>query len=90
MYGNWDIIYVLSDRTHATRYSYQFPVGQVMPEIMDDYIGGLKEELPKIIVVQSGYYDENIKEFLNGNGYELGYSSNWDNPDESSLVFMKN
>lgn len=90
VYGNWDVIYVLSNRTHATRYSYQFPVGQVMPEIMDEYIEGLQKESPKIIVVQSGYYDENIKGFLNRNGYELGYSSNWDNPDESSMVFMKN
>ena len=37
VYGQWNIIYVKTHREHATKYSYQFPIGKVMPEIMDEY-----------------------------------------------------
>lgn len=94
VYGNWDIIYVLSDRMHATRFSYQFPIGEVMPEIMEEYMDSLQQELPKAIVVQSGRYDENIQTFLKNNGYQLCYSS-YDGTDleenlnSKSLLFIK-
>ena len=71
VYGNWNIIYVLSKRPHATRYSYQFPIGQVMPSIMDEYMSQLKEEHPKAIVVAPGKYDDNISKFLDENSYKL-------------------
>ena len=68
VYGNWDIVYVKSQRKHATKYSYQFPIGQVMPEIMDEYMKQLEEEQPPVIVVTN--YDDNIQEFLEDNEYE--------------------
>ena len=71
VYGNWNIIYVLSNRVHATRYSYQFPIGQVMPEIMDEYMKDLQEELPKILVIMSGKFDDNIHGFLDKNNYHI-------------------
>lgn len=74
VYGNWDMIYLASERMHATRYSYQFPIGDVMPEIMDEYFEGLESELPKIIVTQITYYDDRMNEFLNNNGYSLHWS----------------
>ena len=74
VYGNWGMIYVASDRMHATRYSYQFPIGEVMPEIMDDYFEGLESELPKIIVTQVMYHDDRMNEFLDSNGYSLCWS----------------
>lgn len=71
VYGNWNIIYVLSKRPHATRYSYQFPIGQVMPSIMDEYMSQLKEERPEAIVVAPEKYDDNISKFLDENSYKL-------------------
>lgn len=69
VYGNWDIIYVLSQRVSASKYSYQFPIGTVIPSIMDEYFRELEESLPKLIVVQEGRRKERIVNFLNNNGY---------------------
>lgn len=32
VYGNWDLVYVISDRMHATHYSYQVPIGTIAPQ----------------------------------------------------------
>lgn len=74
VYGQWNIVYVKSQRKHATKYSYQFPIGQVMPKIMDEYMEQLKDELPSVIVVAR--YDDNIMSFLNENGYKKVWSNN--------------
>ena len=69
VFGNWDIIYVLSDRPHATRFSYQDPPAYVVPSLMEEYFTQLQEELPEVIVVQAGHFDEKMKEFLARNSY---------------------
>lgn len=89
VYGNWDVLYVLSDRTHATRYSYQFPIADVMPDIMDEYMRELQKEMPEIIVVQAGRYDSNIQSFLDNNNYEIRYSSNTEDLSNSAILFVK-
>ena len=89
VYGNWDIIYVLSDRKHATRYSYQFPVGLVMPEILDEYMASLQGELPKIVVIQRGYFDDDIRGFLEKNNYTLVYSSDEDDSNNRALLYLR-
>lgn len=90
VYGNWDIIYILSDRAHATKYSYQFPIGQIMPEIMQDYYNELGEQLPKIIVIQSGYYyDDQMEQFLNKN-YFLVWKENEDEEESTKIYMYKN
>ena len=70
VYGNWDFIYVKTHRMHATQYSYQANISKVMPEIMDEYLEQLSDELPPVIVVQDYFKDENILEFLKQNGYK--------------------
>ena len=85
VYGNWGLIYVASERMHATRYSYQFPIGDVVPEIMDEYFEGLESELPKIIVTQATYYDERMNEFLNNNKYSLYWSENGNSMTGASI-----
>ena len=71
VYGNYNIIYVLSKRPHATTYSYQFPIGQVKPSIIDEYFQQLKETLPRAVVIQAGMKDDNILGFLESNDYKL-------------------
>ena len=88
VYGSWDIIYILSNRAHATKYSYQFPIGQIMPEIMQDYYDELGEQLPKIIVVQRRYcYDDQMEKFLDNNNYFLVWEET-ENEGESIEVYM--
>ena len=88
VYGNWDIIYVISNRIHATRYSYQFPIGTIMPNIMDEYFEELQEELPKIIVISPKKYNNRMKKFLDLNEYDLLWNQNEDTFDEA-LVYIK-
>lgn len=90
VYGNWDYIYVVSRRPHATRYSYQYPIGDVMPEILKQYFDELAEEAPKAIVVSDGYYDMEIKEFLANNGYDFVWGENADVDSGGALIFYKN
>ncbi len=91
VYGNQDIYYVWTRRKHATKYSYQFPIGQVMPKIMEEYMQQLSKELPLVIVVQKGRYDKNISCFLN----EHQYTKVWPEKDkdldyaESTLVYYR-
>ena len=76
VYGNWDIIYLLSERIHATKYSYQFPICEIRSSIKNEYLEDLGKELPKIIVVQAECYDPEISVFLEENGYFLVWSEN--------------
>ena len=71
VYGNWDIIYVLTRRKHATRYSYQFPIGEIAPEILDEYFEQLHNEQPNLIVISPEKLDDRMKEFLELNDYHL-------------------
>lgn len=89
VYGNLDCIYVLSQRKHATRYSYQFPVGQVMPEIMNEFMSELSEELPTVIVVQEGHMDDNISAFLTQNNYSFVWGQNGGQENGGTLLFHR-
>lgn len=88
VYGNWNFIYILTNRSHATRYSYQFPISEVKPEIMEEYIEQMEEEQPPIVVVQAECKDDTISSFLEDNQYELIWSENKETMDEA-LVYMK-
>ena len=81
VYGNWNLLYVLSGRRHATRYSYLFPIADVMPEIMDEYMKALEEEQPRLIVIPSGRNNGKIIDFLNDNNYHLIWEQSEDLTD---------
>lgn len=89
VYGNWNIIYVQSKRLPATKYSFQFPIGEVEPSIMNSYISQLGQELPKIIVVQKGKYNETIKTFLEKNNYNLIWKENEDLSKTAQVFELK-
>ena len=79
VYGNGDIIYIASNRLHATRYSYQFPIGEISPDIMDEYYEELENELPPIIVIWQMQADERIENFIYEHNYmEISGSQPYD------------
>lgn len=89
VYGNWDVIYIISDRRHATRYSYQLPIGKVMPSIMDEYMEQLQEELPPIIVIEHKCFDHHISSFLDKNDYQLIWSQNNELLDSGARIYKR-
>lgn len=92
VYGNWDQVYVMSNRMHATRYSYQFPIGTIVPEIHNRYFTELEMERPKIIVSTRASMDDAMKSFLNNNGYSLLWSEDdsWGDGIGSAIVYIRN
>lgn len=86
VYGNWDAIYVAAERPHATRYSYQFPIGTISRAVMLEYLDQMRQELPRILVIQEGYYNDDIKGFIEENHY----SSIWEeDKQKKSMVFLR-
>ena len=69
VYGNMDYYYLLSDRMSASRYSYQFPIGEIDKEIMDNYFQELVENKPKIIVWEKTDESDRMYSFLTSNKY---------------------
>lgn len=76
VYGNWDTMYVLTGKPHATRYSFIDPIGDVDPGIMDEYFTQLEENPPYMIVVYSQNRREDMNQFLADHNYQLLYSEN--------------
>ena len=89
VYGNWDIIYLLSERMHATTFSYQSSIFIVKPNFADIYFETLKKEPPKIIVIRSGNYDSKIRNFLEKNSYQLIWQQNHNDIQKGGIVFTK-
>jgi hypothetical protein len=83
VYGNWDLIYTTANRVSASKYSYQDPIGEVMPEIRQEYFEELKQSLPKIIVIEGGMMDEDMQSFLESNHYEML----WEESDGGAAVY---
>lgn len=89
VYGNNDLIYIYSDRPHATRYSYQFPIGTVNPAILDEYFEQLQQELPKAIVIPPKALDSRMEHFLSENLYNLKWAQTQDPPSDGYTIYMK-
>lgn len=89
VYGNFDLVYVLSGRKHATKYSYQFPISDVYPMIMENYWKELEEEKPELIVVSAGYYNNDMIQFLDRNGYELLWAAREDSINDGNSIFRR-
>lgn len=68
VWGNKNILYVLSGRMPASKYSYQFPLIDISGEIESEFFNDLKQNIPKLIVI---YRDDNrIFDFLNEYNYQ--------------------
>lgn len=69
--GNWDIIYVLSNRLAASKYSYQAPICDVMPSLADEYYSELNENSPKLIVLKKDVWQyDRMLQYISDNNYE--------------------
>lgn len=75
VYGNWDAVYIISNRLPASKYSYQYPLFLVDPTILDDYFSELEENKPKMIVISEAGYSENIASFMGKNDYTLYWTN---------------
>lgn len=87
VYGNANLYYVLSGRSHATRYSYLTPIGSVYPPIMDDYFKQLSEKHPKIIIIPPNRNDSRIAAFIEDNNYSQIWPDN-SSSSASTMVFV--
>lgn len=88
VYGMWDIIYILSDRVHATKYGHQRTIRSVKPDILQEYFDGLRIDKPAVIVIQEGQYDDAIEAFLDENNYTLIWSEE-DNDKTKALIYKR-
>lgn len=69
VWGNWNIIYVLSQRLPASKYSYQSPIDNVDGKIISDFFEEIRDTAPKFIIIQKGNQLGRMKSFINENGY---------------------
>lgn len=86
VYGNRDAIYFRCGRLPATKYSYQYPIGVVRSDILDDYFSELEEKLPKILFVQAGHNDDRILKFTQENNYKLEWK---EEIDDGSRIYSR-
>ena len=83
VYGNWDFIYTASERLSASKYSYQFPISEILPVIKNEYFEELAETMPCIVVIESGKMDQDMQHFLGDNGYEML----WQDGTDGAVVY---
>lgn len=69
VFGNCNVVYLISGRKPASKYSYQFPIGTVNPEIMDEYFEEITLSQPEIIVCYNEL--ERMNSFLENEDYLL-------------------
>lgn len=96
VYGNMDMFYILARRLPASRYSYQYPIGSINPQIMDKYFEDLNEYQPAIIIIRKNaddnyYYQldtQKMENFLSQNQYICNFETIYDKG--KLLVYEKN
>lgn len=69
VYGNWNYVYLRCNRLPASKYSYQFPISEVKREIGVEYFEEIEVNKPKVFIVQPGYDDEKVSDFLKNHDY---------------------
>ena len=92
VFGNWNYVYLRCNRLPASRYSYQFPIGEIQSSIMDEYFDEIEKNKPKVFVVQVGRYNEKepqknnerLNEFLK----KHGYVEKWQDENTTAKVYV--
>ena len=70
VYGNRNYIYLRCNRLPASRFSYQYPIGQVRHSILQEFYDEVSDKKPKLFIVQEGYVNDDVLKFLDENGYK--------------------
>ncbi|MBQ6149828.1 glycosyltransferase [Candidatus Saccharibacteria bacterium] len=68
VYGSWNYAYLRCNRLPISKYSYQSPISDIKPEILDEFYDEISLKRPKIFIVAKP--DNNVFTFLNNNGYK--------------------
>lgn len=87
VYGNRDLFYVASGRKHATKYSYQIPIGQVYPLIMEECFASLEVQRPRLVIITPNNYDEDMMRFLNNNDYTVLWTNGNEEDGDRYTIF---
>lgn len=72
VWGNCNALYLLSERKSASKYSYQYPIGNVDESILNEYFEEITEKQPKLVVL-ADHTEQIMLEFLENNKYTLVY-----------------
>ncbi len=83
VFGNMDIIYILSDRLSSSKYTYQTPIIYIDNNIENEYFKEISINKPKIIVKTAE--NELLNSFIIINNYEKISSYN----DDKIIVFKR-
>lgn len=86
VWGNWNIIYALSRRVPASKYSYQYPICEIEPNILNEYYDDIEHEQPKLIIAQGGRSLEYMAEIIRKYNYVLIYG---EEIDQSVRIYKK-
>ena len=54
--GTHDSIYLLSGRQSVSKYSYQYPIAQIDPQIRDAFLSDIQRLEAQLIVVDPGHF----------------------------------
>ena len=68
VYGSWDYAYLRCNRLPASKYSYQSPISDIKPEILDEFYDEVSLKRPKVFIVAKP--DNRVFNFLNNHGYK--------------------
>lgn len=71
--GNYDFVYVMSQREAASKYSYQVPIAWIDESIENEFKNDMREKLPCIVIVDDYSYDGKMNLFVTQEDYELIY-----------------
>lgn len=85
VYGNWNEIYIRCNRLPVSKYSYQFPISEIRPSILDEFYSDVEANRPKVFVIQPGFTDERVLNYL-----EFGdYVEEWRGEDGTRVYSIK-
>lgn len=85
VYGNWNEIYIRCNRLPVSKYSYQFPISDIRPSILDEFYSDVEANRPKVFVIQPGFADERVLSYL-----EFGdYVEEWRGEDGTRVYSIK-
>lgn len=80
--GNADILYLLSNRKSASKYSYQIPIGKIYPKVWQEYIDDIRQLKAKVIVlpkrIKRVYPYQDIMKIVNDKYELINIVSGWE------------